>query len=376
MQADIPICLFFDTSQVVKPNEPGAFRWGIMNPPGNEVITDLVLRLDVRGAGQFLAQDMSIAPRHIVSDPEEEVTLICAQAITIMTERAAAFPAAIHISGIIAGDRRFELVSEHDLIFRFADGNNGTSLTINTGAAGVLVSGTLAGYKNVKIVSDGIVNVRKASGNEHVDLKGEGVVIGDVVGNDGTVEGGHLGAIRRDKMVAVALMHMPNKGIFPLNFDLFAQDWRNNRSLLLEFVNEQQKTITSARVDDDFVLHIKNKFAGHLLVYVMSTSGDCTQMAPHKINRLASLKAGDHHLPGDLLALPAPELGADVERIYFNDPGIERVLAFCVPEPLPSEIAFPMPGSTISMVMMQTILQALCARSDVAMAHAKIEVSQ
>jgi TIR domain len=165
------------------------------------------------------------------------------------------------------------------------------------------------------------------------------------------------------------------------DFASFATSWPYaNTGLQLEFIDEAKQAISTAQCapshEDctDCVLRITSEQSGLLVLFYQSSDGSFMQMLPNSDPASnASISAGVHDLPGNLLPLPCTTLGPNAKRIHFTAPGSETALAFLLPT-LPACIIPRTPLFDLDADSMRTILQTLHGMRDAKMAVASIHV--
>ena len=166
------------------------------------------------------------------------------------------------------------------------------------------------------------------------------------------------------------------------DFAAFANAWPHNRTnLKLSFVDAMHQTIHTAQTDtnpdhcDDFILRIQTKKPGQLALFAQDNKKDFFQLHPHTIHSPATLAENEYFFPGKLLKLPCKKLGDAVQRLYFQDPGQESVIAFLA-DSLPPCITLLDPLSPINQATMQTLLQALLNDNNASLAYTSIAVKR
>lgn len=157
-------------------------------------------------------------------------------------------------------------------------------------------------------------------------------------------------------------------GLVPLDLPLLAKNWPNQGDALeLSFVNSAGLPTFMASVKEEYCIRVTLRKSGYLLLFAQGASGKLFQLLPNTITPECRLEPGHWFCPGELLPLPAKELGP-YDHLYFGGVGNEWVIGFLLAQPLATVRPRKL-GDGFEPAELQAILRALHAKADVFMAH-------
>jgi len=318
MNEELTLRLFYDKSNVVRPGQRSAIRWGVLNPPGQPTIRSLEISLSC-GCSVVLEEGSSC----YLPDGKLIRSGIC-EIIghnLLVRKKTNSLSVDIKVEATMDGEIRLAMVSQHPFSFPLNLPNTG-SIEVESDQPAI------------------IKGLDSTCGKIRVQARGGGIIefcqpVTPVM------SGKHLNPDGTDTSfdtIEISLIHRAASSCDSKSPDLenFDNCWPGKRELRLEFVDQKGRPRHGkSQVGWYYALRVEAQESGFLTLLTGDRSGKHYLLAPH-----ANLDPDAFRLtpgavrlfPGDLLRMPLP--GKTEPSLCFMDHGLDLVLALLTPEPL------------------------------------------